>query len=443
MSVRKQFEQHFSENNLKEIYSKHIVLSPATGIDNLSQKMFWGILDEQIKIISEKVLSDRYEFTKYKLKLVSKGRGKAPREISIPTIRDRIALRALCNFLTERYFGVISFELPQKVVQQVKEDISSEKYDGFIKLDVSNFYPTIKHLELSKRLRRKIRNPEIIRLIEKAIKTPTVVKSRPSDEKLAIGVPQGLSISNVLASIYLQNIDKYLSGNPNIAYYRYVDDIFILCKYKEVSTISNDIIKKFRKIGLKIHDPVKNPEKSILGKITEDFDYLGYQFQGGIISPRSGSIEKLKESLVSLFTSYKHSRIKSEEFLLWRLNLRITGCVFQNKSKGWLFFFSEINNETILHNLDRHVMRLSKRFNVDLTPKKFVRSFYEIKHSKYETNYIPNFDKYNLDQKKEVLSTYFNKSIRHLDDEEIEYEFLRRINKQVKDLLTDVQDFKY
>ncbi|MBE9526575.1 MAG: RNA-dependent DNA polymerase [Proteobacteria bacterium] len=443
MTVREQFEHHFSEENLKAIYQSHIILSNATGIDNLSQKAFWPIIDEQVSIISNKVLAGSYKFTKYKLKLISKGRNKFPREISIPTIRDRIALRALCNFLFERYKDTINFELPQNMIRNAKTKIQSGMHNGFIKLDVSNFYPTIRHQELLKRLRRKIRNPEIIEFIELAIKTPTVLKSLPSDKNTAIGIPQGLSISNILATIYLLNIDKQLSSNSKIAYYRYVDDVFILCDYGLILDTSSEVIKKFKKLGLKIHDPIESPEKSILGKIGETFDYLGYKFEGDLVSPRDGAIEKLKESLVSIFTSYKHSLTMDVGFLLWRLNLRITGCVFQNKSKGWAFFFSEINNETILHNLDRHVKRLAERFDVSITPKRFVRTYYEIKHSKYETNYIPNFDTYSLDQMKDMLNTYFGLNVGFLKDEEIEYEFKKRIDKQVKDLLTDVQDFGY
>ncbi|MGB5063762.1 MAG: RNA-directed DNA polymerase, partial [Candidatus Competibacter sp.] len=234
MSVRERFEHHFSESNLKSLYQDLIVLSTTTGIDNLNQKSFWPTINDQVRIISNKALRDTYKFTKYKLKLISKGRGKAPREISIPTIRDRIALRAICNFLVEQYKDSVNFELPQYMVKKAKDEIQSKKYDGFIKLDVSNFYPTIKHKELLGRLRRKIRNPEILNFIERAIQTPTVSKSSPIDKTPTLGIPQGLSISNVLAAIYLLNIDKKLLGDTNIAYHRYVDDVFILCEYQNV-----------------------------------------------------------------------------------------------------------------------------------------------------------------------------------------------------------------
>jgi retron-type reverse transcriptase len=361
MSVKERFEYHFSEENLIKLYKNKVSLSEATGIDNLNQKSFYLTHKEQVHIISNKVLKGTFKFTKYKLKLVSKGRGKAPREISIPTIRDRIALRALCNFLTECYTDQVISELPQNIVKKVKTEINSKKYSGFIKLDVSNFYPTIKHCKILEELQKKISNPEIITFIKRSISTPTVSKSHLGDEESTIGVPQGLSISNILASIYLLKIDEQLKDYPNVAYHRYVDDIFIMCDYQSVEDISNNVIRKFEEIKLVIHEPNGDSGKSVLGKIDEKFDYLGYQFKGGLISPRTTSIEKLKDSIVSIFTSYKYAKDKNKEFLLWRLNLRITGCIFQNKSRGWMFFFLEINNETILYNLDRHIKHLNDK----------------------------------------------------------------------------------
>jgi len=441
MSVWSEFSDLFSEESLKQTYHQHIILSNALGIDNLRQQSFFPIQDEQVAIISRKTLSGNYQFTKYRLKLISKGRKKLPREISIPTIRDRIALRALCDFLSKRFSSSIKFELPQNVVKSVNSHVASGTYDGFIKLDVTNFYPSIKHDELRSRLRKRIRNDVILDFIDNAISRPTVIKSRTSDQLEEKGVPQGLAISNVLSAIYLSNIDRHMEQKHNIKYYRYVDDVLILCNFSEVNEISNDLIGRFRRIGLEMHDPKKSPEKSQIGKVTEKFDYLGYQFNNGTISCRQSSLEKLRESIVSIFTGYKYSKYGNEGFLLWRLDMRITGCVFEKKCKGWLFYFSEMNDETILHELDLFILSLIKRFKVSVRPKRFVRSFYQVKHHKYDSNYIPNFDEYTLEQKKEVLTKYFNKDLSKVYDHEIDYEFKKRISRQVKDLLEDVKDF--
>ena len=442
MTVRKQFEKHFSESNLKKVFAEHIIFSGASGLDNLNKYAFRLQLDNQVEILSRKVLAGTYRFTKYKLKLVSKGRGKYPREISIPTIRDRIALRAMCDFLTERYKENVKLVLPQEIIREVKQDLLSENFDGCIKLDVTDFYPSIKHDVLTKRLYGKVRNREIINFILLAVKSPTVSISSTSDIDATIGVPQGLAISNFLAAICLKNIDNYLAKYPDIKCYRYVDDVLIFCRFNDAEEISNNVIKRFSKVGLKMHAPnISN--KSTIGHVNDGFIYLGYRFKKPLITVRPKTIEKLKASLAAIFTSYQYSKTKNKEFLLWRLNLRITGCVFENKSKGWLFFFSEINDEGLLHSLDHYVKTLCKRFHVSVTPRKFVRAFKELSHRRYETSYIPNFDIFNINQMSRILKKYFSLDLSNMTEEQIEFAFKNRISRQVKDLLTDINDFAY
>ncbi|MGL6001807.1 MAG: RNA-dependent DNA polymerase, partial [Plesiomonas sp.] len=172
MRVQDQFNAVFSQENLNEIFSTRIVYSGATGIDNMNQYAFRKQLDSQVEIISRKITDGSYKFSKYKLKLITKGRGKAPREISIPTVRDRIALRALCDFLQERFASSVKFSLPQDVIKSVKDDVISGCYDSFIKLDVSNFYPSVKHNILRTQLRKRIKNDAILDVIFSAVTSP-------------------------------------------------------------------------------------------------------------------------------------------------------------------------------------------------------------------------------------------------------------------------------
>ncbi|WP_045047480.1 reverse transcriptase/maturase family protein [Rouxiella chamberiensis] len=444
MKIWDEYDRIFKEDNLIRIYKEFVILSAATGIDNMTHKKLWEIFDSQISIIRRKVLLGEYRFTKYKLKLISKGRGKPPREISIPTIRDKIALRALCDFLQNRFSASLKFSIPQLVVKDIKEVLLSAEYDAFIKLDVSNFYPKINHKKLLTTLRKRIRDERILALILSAITAPTVSKSSSSDKLATVGVPQGLSISNVLAAIYLSNIDKYYSQMEGIKYFRYVDDILILCRKEECIQLSKDVIKRFKNIRLEIHDPIKSPDKSSVGVLgVSDFSYLGYQFSSTQVSAKQASKDRLRESIMSIFTGYKYSKIKSKEFLEWRVNLRITGCVFQAKSKGWLFFFSEINDEVFLHAMDAFINRLCIRYNVKINVKSFVRAFYQVKHNRSKTSYIPNFDNYTEEQMCDVLNKYFKKSTENMRLEEISYNFRKRISKQVKELETDITDAGY
>ena len=74
-------------------------------------------------------------------------------------------------------------------------------------------------------------------LITKIIQNPTIEfgsKRTESTLQNIIGVPQGLSLSNILANLYMYDLDmkmKALSkveANGILGYYRYVDDILII-----------------------------------------------------------------------------------------------------------------------------------------------------------------------------------------------------------------------
>lgn len=444
MTIRQRFDAHFSRTNLRRIYDDIVRLSPAIGIDGVSHRSFSMRIDDNLDTIIRKVGNGTYHFTKYRLKLVSKGRGKVPREISIPGIRDRVVLRALCEFLVEMYNETVYFELPQRMIRRIKGQIVSGEYSAFLKLDVENFYPTVKHDELISRLRRRVRDEGILGLVSSAIRTATVSKSKASDQSSERGIPQGLSISNILSAIYLMNIDGHFRGLEGISYYRFVDDIFVLGQLSESRDLCDALMGRFRRIGLTVHSPYdETSEKSVIGRVREPFGYLGYRFDEGRVGVRDSTVEKLMESLISIFTHYKYKGDRNLEFLLWRINLRITGCIFQNKGKGWVFYFSEMDDQSILFNLDRFLVKLCARFEVNVVPKSFVRSYFEIRHSKHTTQYIPNFDSYEIERMKDVLSSVFRRRTRGLNDAEITIEFRKRIDYHSRELLTDFQDLGY
>lgn len=444
MSHLKTFRRTFSESNLKKIYAEKVSFGRATGVDGMTHAAFQQKLPSEVSLISERVRDGLYNFSNFKLKLISKGRGKLPRELSIPTIRDRISLRALCDFLLEIFGDDANTRLPQPVIRNLKQAIASGNFDTFIRLDIIDFYPRIRHQQLISRLRTRIRHPEILTAIERALSTPTVEAGSKSSAKNKIGIPQGLAISNPLANIYLSHFDKKISGG-RIFFCRYVDDIMILCRAPETQAVLEEITSSLRRLGLSHHDISASSEKSRTGETRSDaFSYLGYNFYGNLVSVRPKSVTKLRESIVSIFTAYHHSKKKNIDFLRWRLNLRITGCIYENRAKGWLFFFSEINDVAILHQLDSFVKNLLRRFGVSLTTKKFIRAYYEINHRKYTNRYIPNFDKTTIPEMRNILASYFNVHDAHvLRDEEIERLFKVKILGEVRDLEEDIGDFGY
>ncbi|WP_237757562.1 reverse transcriptase domain-containing protein, partial [Enterobacter hormaechei] len=171
------------------------------------------------------------------------------------------------------------------------------------------------------------------------------------------GVPQGLSISNILAEIALQNIDAEIEGIKDIWYKRYVDDILVLTPIGRASDLANLIIDKLKNIGLSPHPLEEEGSKSVVGILSVPFNFLGYEISDKGISIKKDSILRFESSLAKIFTAYRHALVRAESkkekekalaYCQWKLNLRITGCIFNGKRMGWVAYFSQISTTTQL-----------------------------------------------------------------------------------------------
>ncbi|MHB7168943.1 hypothetical protein ACYCJE_14980 [Klebsiella pneumoniae] len=104
MDVRAQeklFKKLFSPKSLFDVYTERFSKSAAKGLDRINGMQYSNRARKELKKVSEKCLNGSFRFTPYLEKLKSKGRGKKPRVISIPTIRDRVVLKQLNVFLCE------------------------------------------------------------------------------------------------------------------------------------------------------------------------------------------------------------------------------------------------------------------------------------------------------------------------------------------------------
>lgn len=435
----------FTSENLRNIYISNFSLSKVTGVDSIQPKHFSKTQSKELATIVTKVFFEEYKFTRYKEKLISKGANKFPRQIAIPTLRDRIVLKALNNYLQKKLSNEISLQVPQQATRDVKSALKTGLYEAVIKIDIKDFYPTIVHQTLECTLNKLGIEKEAITLIRGAIST-----SFHKDKKNIVGVPQGLSISNILAEIYMMQIDIKLARN-DIFYKRYVDDVLIFCNENEVIDIYNDFIKEANILGLTIHEQDPSSDKTIIKSIDDEFSYLGYIYnptkynRDVTISIRESSRKRFEDSIAALFTSYANAgKKRSKALLFWKLNLRITGCIANKKSKGWLFFFSEIDDMRMLFELDCMIKRLCERYRIEYKGvKKLTRAIHEIKHKKWNNNYFPNFDSYNYKSMRDVVS--YDRGIPahrlKLSDQDIANAFWGIINREVKSMETDISSF--
>lgn len=442
-----EIEQYFNKNFLDQLArDEKIYYSPTCGIDKISSQKIYQRRDDVLEFICQKVMNDTYKFAPYKVKLITKGPNKLPRMTCIPTIRDKIVIATIKKYLYDKYsnvtFNISANEIVRKTIEIKKES----EFDYFIKIDITNFFGSIDQDLLLEILNKKITNYKILNLIKKILINPTKYNDNDEKENHFIGIPQGLSISALLANIYLHDLDEKYKDNKKFKFFRYVDDILIFCKKEDEEEIRMKLISELKvKYSLKVND-----DKFICGNISEEFEFLGYKFIDNKISIRTSSKIKFENSLECIFKNFSRRRDKNEVEInkfIWILNTKITGIVSENKRYGWLYYYSCITDTSILRELDNLVFKFIKRFKlekiIDIQRiKKFKRSYYEMKKNYRMSTYLFKHNNVGLDEMIEFLETICNITVDKtgINEEELERKYRYNFYRTIKSLEKDLDD---
>lgn len=439
------FRHVTTQAHLAEIFRDRVAKGSVRGRDGISIEAVHDDLADVVAFISRRCRAGTYNFTPYRQRLFLKGAGNSPREISIPTVRDRIALRAIADLLVTLHPDS-SGKLPQMGVAHAMSALRTGAYDTFVRIDVKNFYPTVDHDILMTLLSSRIKKTEILRVIRRAIATPTAPDRSPRPKALLTsGVPQGLSISNLLAEIYMRPVDLTMDAVPGISYHRFVDDILILCSSADAEDADEKCRDALKAIKLSAHARTAGG-KSEIGQIKDGFTYLGYMMSAGRIGVRHSSIVRLESHLARIHADWRRDITRgmnpslADQRFVWHRNLAITGCVFEGVANGWIQYFRQLDDLTLLKRLDRTVDRLAARYGTPTNPapKTFMRAYWVIKHPRSRSHaYIPNFDLYGpKEMENDLLALGEDTSM--MTDQDIRETFFRIVRRAVRDLEHDV-----
>ena len=170
---------------------------------------------------------------------------------------------------------------------------------------------------------------------------------------------------------------------------------------------------------------------------------MGYVFYNDRISVRQAATLQLEKSLETLFRMRANETI-SESLFLWRLNLKISGCIYEHKKYGWLFYYSQLTDLTELYHLDWFIKQLFIRFNIErpIDLKTFIRTYHEITKNLNKSTYLFNADKYTMEQKKDIIEKiYVSKAPTLTDIQNVNLVFRQLMFKEIQKLEHDIQNF--
>lgn len=191
----------------------------------------------------------------------------------LPYFPDRILHHAIMNvlepifvscFTADTYSGIKGrgIHAACAAIKEALRDRPGTKY--CLKLDIKRFYPSIDHEILKSLLRRKIKDHDLLQLLDEIIDS-------------AEGLPIGNFLSQYLANFYLTYFDHWLKEVLKVEYYfRYADDIIILSDDKPtlhqiLFEIKNYLAEKLR---LAVKDNYQVFPVDIRG-----IDFVGYVFR--------------------------------------------------------------------------------------------------------------------------------------------------------------------
>lgn len=449
MSASQAFRFHTVKSRMAQYLSVNLPASQGVGLDGIHPSSIdtWTAprRAQLVEETSTRLRAGSYRFTSYREGLASRGRGRDPRVFAVPTIRDRLALLVLKKTLAEVY-GYSGPEPPQRKIDRVDAAVKSGSYSHYLKVDVRDYYGSVRHQVLMTRLAAQIKTPVIHDLVERALRNSVVAFGQKSTGLTSSpdGLPLGLSISPLLAELYLADFDDSYARVGK--YFRYVDDVLLLLPRptSPFSAVAADLAR----LGLSTH-VMGTRGKCEFGKIDEGFEYLGYRLNGTYIEVADAGVRKVESQLASLIsragrlTRGPHSRNELDR-LLWRLNLLIGGCVIEGKARGWIRYYNKMDSVTVLGHLDALVEDLLLRYGVTRPPqlKKFRTAYWASRENERFRRYAFDLDATTPSQSRDHLikhEAWDRRAVAALSDSQAQTVFRRLIRRHIIDLERDLE----
>ena len=296
----------FAERTLRAAAGSVIANEGAPGVDHISVEEFDAELEANVKKLSTALRDGSYEPSAIRRVYIPKPGSNEQRPLGIPTVRDRTvqaAIRYVIEPIFDWEFAEHSYGFrPGHGCKDALRRVDSLLKDGFayvVDADLKSYFDTIPHDRLMGRLRERIADERLLRLIESFLKAG--IHDGTEEHEPEAGAPQGAVLSPLLSNIYLNPLD-HLMAKQGIEMVRYADDFVILCRSQADAEAALQQVRQWCEAeGLTLH-----PNKTkIVDVRSEGFDFLGYHFattkRGRLTRwPRKKSLDKLKDSIRAL-----------------------------------------------------------------------------------------------------------------------------------------------
>ena len=271
----------------------------AAGVDHVTVKEFEDHLEANLEKLSRTLADGSYRPPAGRRKWIAKLGSKEQRPLGMPTVRDRVvqaALRAVLEPIFERDFAAQSYGFrPGRGCKDALRRVDTLLKQGcswVVDADLKSYLDTIPHQELLARVKTKVSDGRILKLLE-AFLTQGVWEEMSLWTPEA-GTPQGAVVSPLLSNIYLHALDHEMAGK-GLERVRYADDFVVLCGTEGAAQQALEEVRRWTAAaGLTLH-PIKT--RIVDATQAGGFAFLGYHFERSRRWPRRKSERKLRDTI--------------------------------------------------------------------------------------------------------------------------------------------------
>lgn len=270
----------------------------APGIDGMTVDELSSYLKEHWGYLKAELLEETYRPAAVKRVEIPKPDG-SKRKLGIPTVIDRFIQQAIAQVLQQYWdndFHEHSYGFrPKRSAHQAVRYAQGTIQSGckwLIDLDLKSFFDEVNHDRLIKRLKMRISDKVLLRLINRYLKAGIQINGK--NRACAKGVPQGGPLSPILSNIVLDELDLELQRRDH-KFARYADDCIIFVKSKEAGERVMQSITRFIEDTLRLK---VNTQKSAIDRPWKR-TFLGFTFsrRGSKLKVAMKAIMKLKATI--------------------------------------------------------------------------------------------------------------------------------------------------
>jgi RNA-directed DNA polymerase len=322
-----------------------------------------GEEEQMLGRLQEQLRGKNYRFDPVRRVDIPKPKG-GTRPLGIATVRDRVvqtAMKLVLEPIFEADFHPCSYGYrPQRSAKMasvaIREDLYARAW-GVVEIDFRSYFTTIPHDKLMILIKQRVVDGSMLRLIKQSLTVEVAYQGKM--EPTAVGVPQGSPISPLYSNIYLNLLDQvwHKRGYPEklgASLHRYADDAILVCR-KSAEQALEAFAAIASRMGLTI-----NREKTRITKLTEGFDFIGFQF----VKRRSPNSGKWNIYIFPSKVAQRNIRRRIKYFTKRRAPMTPAEFVEQvNRTvRGWVNYFRHTNASQAFRGLQRFINTRFRRF---------------------------------------------------------------------------------